>query len=339
MVVESKAPRGTEPHRQDSATPAVSVVVPTYCSSHHIADALHSIFRQSFRQFEVIVVNDGTPDRSELEAALTPFRCGIHYISQANAGPAAARNAGIRAARGPFVAFLDVDDRWDPDFLREQMKVFEEDPTCDLVYADALICGRSPLAGKRFMSTSPSRGPVTVESLLRQQCNVILSGVVARTAALIAVGLFDESLRRGQDFDLWLRLAAHGYRLTYQQKVLVQRYEQLAGVPDEAVADMERVIMVLRKAARTLPLSRSEAAALERRLQWATDRLEIEQAKREVVRRRFDAARTHLAALTRKTLKTRIAFALLGVAPELLRAYVYGRTHAPRSMRPSFSDQ
>ena len=119
----------------------------------------------------------------------------------------------------------------------------------------------------------------------------------------------------------------------------MQRYEQLAGVPDEAIADMERVITVLHKAARTLELSHSASAALERRLQWATDRLGIEQAKRELVRGRFDAARTHLAALRRKTLKVRVAFALLAIAPRLLRAYVTGRRDEPPSVRPSLSGE
>src|SRR5262249_50917765 len=155
-----------------------------------------------------IVVNDGSPDTPDLLAALAPYSARIRYIELAtNRGAAVARNTGIRAARGRYVAFLDADDRWLPEFLARQVAHLEGDPTCTLVYADAVVSGESTLAGRRFMEDAPSDGAVTLLSLIEQRCNVILSTVVARRDAVVAAGMFDEGLRRGQDFDLWLRLA------------------------------------------------------------------------------------------------------------------------------------
>ena len=121
------------------------------------------------------------------------------------------------------MAFLDSDDYWEPEFLREQLALFATDPSLDVVYSDAWICGESPLAGRRFMDLSPSRGAVTVASLLTCECTVITSAVVARTDIVRAAGGFNAGLRRGQDFDLWLRLARNGAHFGYQRNPLVHR--------------------------------------------------------------------------------------------------------------------
>ena len=184
--------------------PAASVVIPAFNAACDIAAALESVFAQTFTDYEVIVVNDGSADN--LAAAIRPFQHRLIYIEQPNRGAAAARNAGIRTARGRYVAFLDADDVWQSVFLDRQIRYLESRPACDLVYSDALISGESALAGQRFMKGAPSKGPVTLVSLLNLQCNVLLSTVVARRAALVRVGLFDESIRRGHDFDLWLRM-------------------------------------------------------------------------------------------------------------------------------------
>src|SRR5256714_8124065 len=95
------------------------------------------------------------------------------------------------------------------------MEVLREDPALDLVYADAVLFGDSPSAGRSFMQLNPQRGPVTFESLLSGQCTVITSCVVARKQPLVAAGLFDESFYHSEDFDLWLRLVGCGRPSTY----------------------------------------------------------------------------------------------------------------------------
>src|SRR4030095_5220008 len=107
-------------------------------------------------------------------------------------------NAGLRIACGRFVAFLDADDFWLPDYLKRQID-FLNTSNADLVYASAELIGDSHLAGRTYMEPAPSSGEVNAESLLALRCNLITSGVVARREPIIEVGMFDEAIRRGHD--------------------------------------------------------------------------------------------------------------------------------------------
>src|ERR1700748_1775530 len=170
--------------------PAVSVIIAAYNVSEFIGETLASVFAQTFDDYEVVVVNDGSEDVEELERALAPYRERIVYLSKENGGLASARNMGLRAARGRYAAFLDAHDLWETDYLREQFEFIERE-ACDLVYTDALLFGDSAHAGRRFMEVAPSEGEVNFRSLMRGECNVIGSGVLARTEVLFDAGLFD----------------------------------------------------------------------------------------------------------------------------------------------------
>src|SRR5262245_48281148 len=102
--------------------PAVSVVIPAYNCADFIAETLDSVFSQTFDNYEVIVINDGSPDTESLERVLAPFQDRIVYLKQDNQGPSGARNSAIRHARSAYVAMLDSDDIWLPDYLAEQMQ-------------------------------------------------------------------------------------------------------------------------------------------------------------------------------------------------------------------------
>jgi glycosyltransferase involved in cell wall biosynthesis len=115
---------------------AVSVVIPVYNCVEYTTAALDSVFAQTFTNFEVVLVNDGSPDTEMLEHLIAPYQDRIVYLKQENRGLSAARNTGIRAARGKYLAFLDSDDCWPPEYLAAQMKLFEETPSPDLVYSD-----------------------------------------------------------------------------------------------------------------------------------------------------------------------------------------------------------
>src|SRR5262245_33441277 len=95
-------------------SPSVSVIIPAYNIAPFIAEALESVLAQTFTDYEIIVVNDGSPDTEELERVLAPYLSRIRYFKQENQGAGAARNAGLNVATGEYVAFLDGDDVWYP---------------------------------------------------------------------------------------------------------------------------------------------------------------------------------------------------------------------------------
>ncbi len=309
----------------DGNAPAVSVVVPAYNVAPYIGAALASAFAQTFTDFEVIVVNDGSPDTVELERALAPYRARIVYLQQENRGPSAARNTGIRHARGRYVALLDADDLWLPEYLAAQMHALTSDPTLDLIYSDALLFGAGAHAGQTFMQTCPSRGPVTVDTLLSQQCVVITSCVVARRTTLLDAGLFDENYYRSEDFDLWVRLAHNGARLAYQQQVLAQHRLR----PDSLAGDQTRMqecaMEVYAKLARKLTLTPPQLALIKTEITKYQFNLALASGKHLLSAGEFAQAATELnraRALQRRAglnggRKLRLALLLLRVAPRL----------------------
>src|SRR5215471_17135192 len=124
-----------------NTAPRISVIIPSYNTAHLNAECLDSVMAQTYKDFEVILVNDGSPDTPELEKALQPYMDRIVYIKQENKRAAGARNNAIRQARGEFVAFLDSDDTWMSDHLASQMQLITDDPSLDLVYSNAVLVG------------------------------------------------------------------------------------------------------------------------------------------------------------------------------------------------------
>jgi glycosyltransferase involved in cell wall biosynthesis len=200
-----------------SAQRGVSVIIPTYNRAHCVMDAVRSAVEQDPPPLEVIVVDDGSTDETR---AL--FANGGHplvrYHRQENQGVSAARNAGLRMARGDLAAFLDSDDVWLPGKLAAQEKVLRSDPECALVFADM----REVVQGRTRYESFLNKGFANVaegylyEALL--QGNFIATPtVMLRIAAVMACGCFDEGLRYSEDRDLWLRLAETGrFRMVEQ---------------------------------------------------------------------------------------------------------------------------
>jgi glycosyltransferase involved in cell wall biosynthesis len=205
------------------SSPLVSVIIPAFKASGHITVALDSVLAQTVSPYEIIVINDGSPDREQLEKALQPYVSRIIYLTQENGGPSAARNAGIRRASGEWVAFLDSDDAWLPNYLEKQLELLKSDPSLDMAYCNASLEGENIADGKTYMDACPSIGPVTFESVLFEQTQVLTSGTVVRRKRLVAAGLFDESLRCSEDHDLWLRILHGEGKVSYHSEVLVRR--------------------------------------------------------------------------------------------------------------------
>jgi len=271
--------------------PMVSVIMPAYRVAEFIGIAVESVFAQTFSNFEIIVVNDGSPDSAELEHALTAYRERIVYIEQPNAGPSAARNTAIRQARGEFLAFLDADDYWEPQFLARQMAFFEQNPEVDLVYCDGLLVGDSTLAGRTFMELTPSVGEVTFENLLGGSCTVILSGTVARKRAVVEAGLFDERLRYSEDFDLWLRVAQKGSQLACQEEVLLCKRIHADSLSSDCIGLHQSALGVLEKYKQRARLSKKTLQAMAEQEAKLTAIIKLELGKQRLSQGDFAGSR------------------------------------------------
>lgn len=311
--------------REAQNRPAVSVIVPAYNTAAYIGETLQSVFDQTFQDYEVIVVNDGSPDTGELEKALEPYGKRIRYIEQENRGPGAARNTGIHLACAPLVALLDSDDLWERDYLTVQVGVLQDDPTIDVVYPNAVYFGDPSTAGREFMELCPSEGEVTFESLVRQTCNVMVS-VTARREAIMRAGMFDvdRSLIGIEDFDLWLRLVKQGGRIAYHRRVLVRYRRRGESISSDPIAQTRRALPVLDKADQTLGLTSREKEVLRRERARFEALVHLFEGKSAFFRGEAKAA---IEALDKanaffRSRKIALALILLRLAPRLLlRAY------------------
>src|SRR5271170_3508051 len=189
----------SDPTLRNSRPVLVSVVIPAYNSAEYIAETLDSVLAQTFPDYEIIVVNDGSPDTERLEQVLAPYRRRIRYITQENRGPGAARNVAILEACGKYVAFLDSDDRWLPPHLEAQLRLLEKDPSLGLVYADGIVTVEDAPVRTCFQINRQTR-PITFETLVQEDCTVVTSATVARRESLLQAGLFDERFRHCEDF-------------------------------------------------------------------------------------------------------------------------------------------
>lgn len=260
-------------------TPAVTVVIPTYNSARYIGQALDSVHAQTFSDYEVIVVNDGSEDRDELEAVLRSHPLPVIYLSQENKGVSAARNAAIRIARGEFYAQLDADDQWMPEYLEVQLKFLFDNPDVALVYPNAIIIADDSDVRVEFMKMSPSEGEVNFESLVRQQCTV-MTCVTARISAIREVGMFDDSLQSVEDFDLWLRIVKSGRRIIYHRRPLVLYRRHQGSLSSDRVCMLRNLLAVFEKADRTLELTSSERQTLNAEIIQNRARMRLFEAKR-----------------------------------------------------------
>ncbi len=303
--------------------PRVSVIVPAYKTAEFIGETLDSIFGQSYTDYEIIVVNDGCPDTVRLEAVLEPYQDRIVYARQANRGLAGARNTALRLAVGEFVALLDSDDLWEPDYLATQIGMMDEDPGIDVLYPDATLFGNRQVADEWSMTRSPSHGPVTFTSLVNQTCNVRVF-VTARRDLLMRAGGFDETLRSSEDFDLWLRLVKMGGRITYHTRPLARYRVRPGSLSSDPVWMYQCIARVLEKAGTTLPLTPDEAAALETAKRRFAAQSRLAEGKRRFFQGDADGAIAAFREGNRflRSAKIALVIAALRLAPRaLLRLY------------------
>lgn len=204
----------------------IDVIIPTYNTAHFIAEAISSVQHQTYRPQQILVVDDGSTDATEsiVSTLKQTSTIPLIYIQKENGGPNSARNMGLAHATAPLVAFLDADDRWGPTKLEQQVRLFKKDTggTLGLVYANYKNIDTKG-------NDRPDIPTVALDINIRGNAfthllpgNKILgsaSNVLIRRSVFETVGMFDEALRIGEDWDMWLRIAEK-FEIDYVNEVL-----------------------------------------------------------------------------------------------------------------------
>ena len=197
----------------------VSVIIATYNSAAYLKEAIDSVLAQEYKNFEIIVVDDGSTDRTKqlVEGLQAHNSQRIQYVYQQNQGPAPARNSGIKHADGRYIAFLDADDIWLPDKLSKQMPCFAQRPQTGFVYCDNIFVDENNRPIENYIrKIKLLEGSILLE--LFNDFFIITSGIVLKRECIDAIGLFDEKLLVGEDYEFFLRLAKN-----YQAGVVRER--------------------------------------------------------------------------------------------------------------------
>jgi glycosyltransferase involved in cell wall biosynthesis len=224
-----------------SGQPVVSVIVPCFNYGHLLHECLDSILAQTMSEWECLLIDDGSLDSTrEVGESYATRDSRIKYYWQANAGPAAARNLGIKSAKGEFLQFIDADDLLENKKLEIQIAILGKNNVCDIVYSNmsyfstdkpGLLFNNIQLdkgPDRTWMKKISGSGDKILDTLLRENIMVINSPLIRKTV-LDKVGCFDEQLRFNEDWELWIRCAMNNsvfvFDDTLNTKALVRVHE------------------------------------------------------------------------------------------------------------------
>jgi glycosyltransferase involved in cell wall biosynthesis len=310
----------------------VSVIMPTYNCCEFIGEAISSVQAQSCRSLELIVVDDGSTDGTAAALPALPF---LRYLSRPRGGPSAARNTGLRAARGRYVAFLDADDLWEPGSLDRRLAFATSHPELGLVFGDASffsddgLVRASHLAPKTVFRRVPSWEPVPgchlfrclVSDELMIEPFIATDTVVMRRDCLDETGFFDESMWIGEDIDLWYRVA-RSFPVGYLDEIVARCRAR----PGSVTSDPETVAQgLVRSMVKSLEYYRGGGSSEVRRsLRRRLGRYLVELGELHASRGRLGAARRcFLGGLrcpsARRSSGLRLVVSLVGCSSSTLR--------------------
>ena len=196
----------------------ISIIIPTYNSAQYICEAIESVLNQTYKDFEIIVVDDGSTDNTK--EVIKPYLNKIKYIYQQNSGPSAARNRGIKEAKGEYIAFLDADDIWLPQKLELQIKFMEKEKEVGLIFSDMILFNEKGIIKNSFLKEKLFFNKLSIKPLsstekviydnvfnaLLQENFIPTNTVIVKKECFNKVGFFDETLFSVEDRDMWLRI-------------------------------------------------------------------------------------------------------------------------------------
>ena len=304
---------------QSVSLPQVSVVIPAYNARDYIAETLESALNQRFHSFEIIVVDDGSTDGTH---AIVEKYCdrGVVLLRQPNSGVGAARNRALSVAQGEFVTLLDSDDLWEPDYLQTMIAFLNQNPGVSIAFCDALFFGESKFVGKRFYEVYPPSPPITFAKLAGRISYVTVAATLRREV-FTRVGLFDEAIRGGEDFELWLRALHAGCLIQPVSEVLVHYRRHASSLSLGAPVQERATVEALAKWRGQACLSAEERQAVERTYLKTQAYLDARDAVDHIHKGEYSLARNALRRTCAYQPKWRYRAARLGlaVAPGITR--------------------
>ncbi len=216
-----------------------SVIIPVYNGISYICDAIESAVKQTYKNIEIIVVDDGSTDG--LKEVLAPYikRGTIRYFYEENKGLAAARNTGIKNAKGEYIAFLDADDVFLPEKVERQVTYLTEHPECDISYSDIWhFYEESPERNMSLQYVYYSGSEVFPRLLKKNFINPLT--VVMRRSVTERFGLFNEDFRRSEDWEYWIRLSWLGARFCFLPEKLARYRMRRASLSYDWKSEVQR---------------------------------------------------------------------------------------------------
>jgi glycosyltransferase involved in cell wall biosynthesis len=305
---------------KEVTTPRVSIVTPAFNCEEYIETTIRSVLAQTVAEFELLIVDDGSTDRTAAIAQqFAASDARVRVIKQSNRGQAAARNTAMRHARASHFALLDADDVWRPTFLAEQLAIFDAHPDVDIVSANAHNLGGrwdgAPL--------KPVIGRCQVVSLLDLICvedSICIASMFSRQV-LDKIGGFDEQLRTNEDYDFWLRAACAGCKLLFNPKPLAYYRRRANSVSTKNIDTLSGIRQVLWKVKALCQERPIELQFLDRQIARFEQEWLLARAKNDLHSRDYPSSALHFSELYRATGSRhfRVLAVLVKYAPGLLR--------------------
>lgn len=221
--------------------PEVSVILPTYNRAHLVRRAIKSVLDQTFRDFELIIVNDNSSDNTDdVIKKINDTRIKIIQNS-INLGPAGSRNIGIRNAQGTFISFIDSDDEWYPEKLRLQLETFaRSDTKTGMVYCKScLVKDGKTKPYLPYRSIKNKEGNI-LPDILRQSF-IDTPAVLIRSSVFNTVDVFDEELKILEDYELFIRVAS-SYNIKLTNEILLKSHYTKGGVNDKSLDEHAKAL-------------------------------------------------------------------------------------------------
>ncbi len=218
----------------------ISIIIPTFNRRDYITIALDSVLKQTYKDYEIIIIDDGSND--DTKEVLKSYQGNIRYFYQDNSGIPTTRNKGIREARGDYIAFLDSDDYWLPEKLERQIECFSKNPHYGMV---ATRCSSISPDGRLREKNRPGKSGLVLIDLFKANF-IRTSSAMIKKECFDTVGMFDESLPECEEYDLWLRIARK-YPVGFINDPLAVYTDNPKGVSTDSLAGRLLRLKVLEK--------------------------------------------------------------------------------------------